>query len=165
MASEAGETDASVELEDSTERPEVAEIEFEDDDFGADDLFSDIEDAERTRGEYAEEEFHEPQAAGGLETALNEGAARLAVIGLEDADDLESEFQDIFAAFRLGYYGSAVAEEYVLGPEHDQIDPVWGLLGSVMICAAVTLWLRPDGDDQVERLTEVVGNVAGKVAA
>ena len=165
MASEAEDAEVSAKPEDSTDRPKVAQIEFEDEDFGGGDLFSDIEDAERIGDGSADEEFAEPRSVGSLETAINEGAARLAVVGLEDADDLESEFQEIFEAFRLGYYGSEVAEEYVLGPEHDQIDPVWGLLGSVLICAAVTLWLRPDGDEQVERITEVVGNVAGKVAA
>jgi hypothetical protein len=40
---------------------------------------------------------------------------------------------------------------------------VWGLFGSALCCLAITLWMRPDGDEQLERLQAAVGNILGEV--
>ena len=88
-----------------------------------------------------------------LEETINEGAARLAVVGLDEGkqkDDLETEFVDVFGAFRLGFYGEQVAEEYLM-VDDDDVDPVWGLLGTAIVCSAFAIWMRPDGDEQIRR--------------
>lgn len=96
----------------------------------------------------------------GLAADINAGVARAAVIGLDDEwttpngeekkkSELEDEFRETFEAFRLGHYASICAEEYLL-MEAEDIHPVWGLLGASLICAAVIVYKRPDGDQVVE---------------
>lgn len=166
-------TDESVEQPEASDEPEppdpdVDEIELTEEDFGGEDLFADIEDSARTST--TSETVESPGAfealgAGGsqLEVAINDGASRMAVIGLEERDELEAEFQEVFEAFRLGYFGSRFAEEYVLVDADEEIDPAWGLFGSALCCLAITLWMRPDGDEQLERLQAAVGNILGEV--
>lgn len=97
-----------------------------------------------------------------LETAINEGAARLAVVGLDDdtKDDLEDEFIDVFSSFRLGYYGEQTAEEYLLVEE--EVDPIWGLLGTAMVCSAFTIWMRPDGDEKIRRAQRAIDSLGSE---
>jgi len=105
-----------------------------------------------------------------LESAINEGAARLGVVGLteddfEDSDmtldGLEDELRETFAAFRLGYFGSQSVEKYVLEPAEGDVSPAWGLAGSTLMAAAMVVWLRPDGDDAIERAREAVRGIGG----
>jgi hypothetical protein len=87
--------------------------------------------------------------------AIIEGSSRLAVIGLEEEfqvngetktkEDLREEFSEVFEAFRLGDFGSQVAEEYLFTDE--EVDPLMGFAAACMCCTAMVLWLRPDGDD------------------
>jgi hypothetical protein len=96
----------------------------------------------------------------GLADDINNGVARLAVIGLDDEwedddgeshskTDLEDEFRETFEAFRLGHYGSICAEQYILSDAED-INPVWGLIGAALICSAVIVYKRPDGGQMVD---------------
>lgn len=94
-----------------------------------------------------------------FEDSINAGFARLAVVGLEDdeKDDLQDEFEDVFEAFRLGHYGSEVMQEYVVGQE-DDIDPAWGLFGSLVLCTALVIYQRPDGDEIIEGAQAKISN-------
>lgn len=105
----------------------------------------------------------------GIAADINRGAARLSVIGLDDEwttedgdtrkkDDLRDEFEETFEAFRLGHYGATVVEEYLL-VERDDIHPVWGLVGAMLICAAVVVYRRPDGDQLVDTGKQKLGDV------
>lgn len=149
--------------------PDVAEVELTEEDFGGEDLFADIEDSEQSSTadhSDADDLLGELDDRGGqLEEAINDGAARLAVVGLEDPDDLEEEFQEVFAAFRLGFFGSRFTEEYILLSDDEEIDPAWGLLGAAMCCMAVTLWMRPDGDEQMRRFQSAMSTIAGGASA
>lgn len=96
-----------------------------------------------------------------IEENLNSGAARLAVTGLQDEfeingqtqtkDDLQDEFEEVFEAFRLGHYGSEVAQEYIL-VDDEQVDPIWGFAASSLLCVAMVMWMRPDGDEMVSSI-------------
>lgn len=112
-----------------------------------------------------------------LEAAINDGVARMAVIGLSEEDleesemdrsDLETEFAETFGAFRLGHFGAQWAEEYVLKPADGDVDPTWGLLGAGLMCAAMIVWLRPDGEEAVSaartKLGDAVANIGGTAA-
>lgn len=105
--------------------------------------------------------------SGGLASDINNGVARAAVIGLDDEwetpsgetrskDDLKQEFKETFEAFRLGHYGAICAEEYLLQDAED-IHPVWGLVGASLICAAVIVYRRPDGDQVVDSAKHKLG--------
>lgn len=94
---------------------------------------------------------------------INAGAARLAVLGLQDEfevnggrqtkKDLETEFEEVFETFRLGHYGAECAHEYLL-IEDENIEPIWGFLASAMLCTAMCMWMRPDGDELVSNVTD-----------
>lgn len=152
--------------------PDVAEVELTDDDFGGGgDLFDDVEDADDRDDDLDGDESDDPLDAlddrgEALEGAINEGFARLGVAGLpeDDQDDLEGEFTEIFEAFRLGYFGSRVVEEYVFVDGEDEVDPAWGFAGSAFCALAIIVWMRPDGDEQLARVTDSVGNIAGGAA-
>lgn len=159
----------SAELDESSEtdgEPEVIEVELGDDDFTADNgLFSGTEDAAGFDGDDSDEST-DPFAAldnqgGALEDAINDGAARLAVVGLDDdeKDELSDEIHDVMEAFRLGYFGAEFTQEYIFVHEDEAIDPAWGLLGSAVACTAVVLWMRPDGDEQVARVHDAVSSI------
>jgi hypothetical protein len=51
----------------------------------------------------------------------------------------------VFTAFRLGDYGEQVAEEYLF--VEDDVDPLMGFLAASLVCTAMVLWMRPDGDE------------------
>lgn len=164
-----------------------ATAELTDDDFqsGGGDLFSDVEDSETQAstdsdgedGEASEDGDPMEGIAGGLdgnqaamEDAINEGAARLAVVGLGaedfedsslDKDGLEEEFAETFEAFRLGYFGSQSIDKYVLTPADGDVSPAWGLAGAMLMAAAMAFWMRPDGDEKVQQMREAVEGLAG----
>lgn len=166
------------------ENPDVAEVELTEDDLDAGEgLFSGDEEADTgssssdPEGEDEEDgsesgedaaddlfEFDEDSKSGQMADAINEGAARLAVSGLDgdEKDDLEDEFAEVFGSFRLGYFGAEAAEEYVFSGEED-VDPLWGLLGTMILCAGFSLWMRPDGDEKIERMKDAIGNMADGV--
>jgi hypothetical protein len=150
--------------------PDVLEADLSEDDFGGGgDLFSDVEEAgdpDDLDGEDGEEDPLDALDSRGesLEEAFNEGFGRLGVAGLPDddeRDDLEDEIAEIAGAFRFGYFGAQVMEEYVFAPDDEQVDPAWGFAGSALCLAAVVLWLRPDGDEQMAKLQSAVSNLAG----
>lgn len=108
--------------------------------------------------------FGDDSKAGQLESAINNGAARLAVVGLDDdeAADLEAEFSEVFEAFRLGYFGAECVEEYVLVEDED-VSPAWGLLGTAICCMAFALYMRPDGDEKLADMREAIGSLSNGV--
>lgn len=150
--------------------PEVAEVDLGDDDYGGGDLFDDVEDSGSSGSSRDESDGSDDpmdEIFGGESTGLakqfNEGAARVGVAGLDDdeeRDALQTEFSEIFDAFGLGHFAERTVEEYVLVGD-EEIDPAWGLLGAVLVCAAVVLTMRPDGDEQMKRLSSAVGGLAG----
>jgi hypothetical protein len=100
--------------------------------------------------------------------SIVDGAARLAVIGLDDdelddgsVDDLQDELRETFEAFQLGTFGSAAAEKYVLEPADGEVDPAWGLFGSALMAMGMTLYLRPDGAEKVAAVRKRVERLAG----
>lgn len=163
-----------------------AEVELTDDDLGGD-LFSGVEEAESgdesesspdtSDGSGDGDESDLEEVADGLdgnaaamEDTFNEGAARLAVVGLTDDDfedsdltksSLQEEFEETFQAFRLGYFGSRALEEYVLDPADEDVSPAWGLLGSVLMTGALVVWLRPDGDEAIGKAREKISGFTG----
>lgn len=163
--------DEQATAEEPEQDPDILEVDLSDDDVGGDDLFSGTDDADLdgdSDSDSDSEDADDPLDAldsrgGALEGAINDGVARIGVSGLEEGerDDLEGELVEIFEAFRLGYFGAQVVEDYLLTTEDDQIDPVWGFAGSAVCCAAVVLWMRPDGDEQMARMKAAVSNVAG----
>lgn len=157
------------ELEDEAEEeePEIVEVDLDDENgfTTGGGLFDDIDDATGNDGDGdspAENPLDSLDGRGeALEDAINNGSARLAVVGLEDDDGLEEEFQEVFGAFRLGYFGAEFAQEYVFTNEEDAIDPAWGLLGSMICCTAVVLWMRPDGDEQLSKARNALSAIGG----
>lgn len=91
-----------------------------------------------------------------FEEAINQGSARLAVVGLDEADgkeDLRQEFEEVFEAFQLGHYGNRVMHDYLLHGAED-VNPVWGLAGSAMLCSVMVVYMRPDGDEAVSKVKD-----------
>jgi hypothetical protein len=159
---------------------EEAEVELSEDDFGGGELFSDVEDA--TDAEDVDDEGGDEEAdadddgddldlgGGRMEESINEGAARLAVVGLTEQDfedddygkdALQEELLETFETFQLGYFGARCAEKYVLEPADGDVSPAWGLLGTSVIAAAMVVWMRPDGDEAVDRVKDAVRNIGG----
>lgn len=177
-------------IEDENEtNPEVDEatVDLTDDDFGGD-LFDGVEDdgvdesadsadvsdsSDEDGGEVDESPEDVLGAnADAIEESINEGVARLAVVGLSDDDledsdmtkkGLENEFTDVFETFRLGHFGSQFIVEYVLEPSDGDIDPTWGLLGSAMMATAMVVWLRPDGTEAIGEMRDQIEDLAGGV--
>lgn len=104
---------------------------------------------------------------GGLAQSINDGSARLAVIGLEDEDEkerLQEEFQEVFKEFKLGYYAEETLQEYVLTQDED-VPPVWGLIGAMVMCTTMVIIRRPDGDEVLDSIKEripVPGSITGE---
>lgn len=160
--------------------PNVAEAELSDDDLSGDagDLFTGTEEADVDGDDGDEESADESDESGedsdaldglgergeSMEEAINEGAGRLGVLGLDDGDekdDLEAELTEVFGAFRLGYFGSRFMEEYIFTDDEDEVDPMWGLFGAALCCVGVVVWMRPDGEEMVETARDAVENIAG----
>lgn len=135
-------------VDDSDDGPDLDDSPFdhEDDAFGPG-----VEDEE-------EEESDEKKT---FEEPINAGFARLSVVGLpeetEDEKDekerLRKEFREVFEEFQLGYYGNEVMHEYVLHGD-DDIDPIWGFLGAMVICSGLVIHQRPDGDQVLQNATD-----------
>lgn len=100
-----------------------------------------------------------------IAATINSGAARLAVVGLDDEfemngstktkEDLQDEFEEVFESFKLGDNGAEFAQEYlIIGDE--EVDPAWALVASLVMCVILVVWTRPDGD-------ELLTNAAGKL--
>jgi len=151
--------------------PDVAEVELSDEDLGdGGDLFDGLEGASEDAGDSETETGNVgtpldalDDRGEALEDAVNDGAARLAVVGLEDneREGLEDEMREVFEAFRLGYFGAEFAEEYIFVQGEDSIDPAWGFAGAAFACLGVCLWMRPDGDEQFARMKDALGGLAG----
>lgn len=109
--------------------------------------------------------------AGAMEDAINGGVARALVTGITDDDfgeestmdkkALQEELEETAEAFRLGYFGSQVVDEYFLAPDGEEPSPAWGLAGACLMMLGMAVWLRPDGDEAVERLRGAVGDLSG----
>lgn len=98
-----------------------------------------------------------------LAASINRGAARFAVIGLEEGrekDSLETELRETAEAFRLGHFGAEVAQEY-LKADIDEIHPVWGLVAASIAFAVVVVHRRPDGDDIIADAKSALGSITG----
>jgi hypothetical protein len=159
--------------------PDVEEVDLTEDDLtgSADDLFTGTDDAQgggsddtqaddsEDSDDSSDEDPLDALDARGesMEEAINDGAARLAVVGLDDDEqsDLQEEFTEVFEAFRLGYFGSRFMEEYIFAADDEEVDPTWGLFGACLTCCAFVVWMRPDGDEMVGKAREAVENIAG----
>lgn len=107
-----------------------------------------------------------------VETFINEGAARLAVVGLDreyklDKDEeiaesecLEAEFYEVFETFRLGHFGAGFLDTYIF-VDDEPVDPAWGLLGAVLCGCAFTIWMRPDGDEIIDDAKDALSEIGG----
>lgn len=132
-----------------------------------DSLFDGVDDGDSGSSDDGPKEAAGTRSSG-LAQDINAGVARAAVIGLDESwetgsgekkkSDLESEFRETFEAFRLGHYASICAEEYLL-MEAEDIHPVWGLIGAALICGAVIVFKRPDGDQLVDSAKMSLGSV------
>lgn len=169
---------------------EMAEVELSEDDVdadGADELFTSTEDktddtAESDESgdesESSDDESGGPDLlgdgldgrAGRLEERVNESMARMAVVGLDDeykmeddddTDCLEAEFRDVFDLAGVGYHSAEFVDEYILTGDQEQVDPAFGLLGSVLACAALVVYLRPDGDEKLADAKDAISNIGG----
>jgi len=152
--------------------PDVPTIEIEDDEDvmaeNGDSLFVGEETAEDS-GSGSGDSGGDPagEAAGlgssDLEQAIVDGAARLAVVGLEEdeKEGLEEEFAGVFSTFRLGDYGAQCVTRYVLAGD-GEVHPVMGLAGTSFACLAFALYMRPDSDEQLERLQNAVDGIGGQ---
>lgn len=131
------EEESAVDVDDVDEDP-LSESFGEDDDHEAPDIGADADD---------------DHTGGALASSINDGCARLAVVGLEEGeqkDDLNEEFQEVFSEFRLGYYAEATLEEYVFTDDIEEVPPVWGLLGAAVVCTVLVVVRRPDGDELLD---------------
>ncbi|MBZ6496013.1 acyl-CoA dehydrogenase [Natrinema longum] len=168
----------TAENSESGDDPDEDDIEIEEVDLSDDDLFAGVDDIDDDDGESESESDSESEATAGsmsedvdsigqftgdnptaqLQSHIEDGAAKLAVLGLEDDDQaaLEDDLRDVFSAFRLGYYGAEFANEYIFVDGDGEVDPAWALLGSSLACAAVAVMMRPDSDDQIARLKDAV---------
>lgn len=97
-----------------------------------------------------------------LDQIIIEGFARAAVIKIEPKSEqskLQDEFEEVFESFRLGYFGREVIYEYLVIDEQDNIDPIWGFFGSVLMCLVVVMWMRPDSDEITSKATESLSDL------
>lgn len=166
-------------LDPGDDDPDVEQVDLSDDDMATGgSLFSGDEDADDGGSDGADESDGDGDGAeetsdplglegdgdgsmDGLAKAVNEGAARAAVTGLkgDEKSELETEFKETFEAFQLGHFAAEAADEYVFTEDED-VDPIWGLLATAMLCAAFALWTRPDSEEQIGRMKDAVGGMA-----
>ncbi|APW99398.1 acyl-CoA dehydrogenase [Halobiforma lacisalsi AJ5] len=161
---------------------EIEEVELTDDDLADGDLFAGVDDVDDEKTENGNDDTEDESTSDNvdpdeqftfsgdnptakLQTSIEDGAAKLATVGLDDEqqDALEDDLRDVFSAFRLGYYGAEFANEYILVDGNDEVDPAWALLGSSLACAAVAVAMRPDSDEQIARLKDAA-NLGGASA-
>lgn len=119
-------------------------------------------------------DFEPPDSVvdGELPDTINEGFARLAVIGLQDEfvvngdtktkEGLQTEFEEVFETFKLGDFGAEAAEEY-LDIGGGDIDPIWGFTASLAISAVLVVQMRPDSDDIAASVKQTLGNIGGQL--
>lgn len=138
--------------------PDVDEVELEDEDLGGDDIFAGLEDADEGSGKSSSKTADEGPELSSMATRVNEGAAKMATAGLEDAEKLQEDLEGAFELFQLGYFAEETAREYIMTGE-DEIDPAWGLLGSSFCCLAIVLAFRPDGSEKVAGFRRAVRNI------
>jgi len=102
--------------------------------------------------------------AGHLDEAINEGFARLAVVGLEDGsekDSLEMEFCEVFEMFRLGHFGKQAVNEYILTDPDEEVDPLWAFAVSLTLSTALVVYMRPDRDEIVDSARDSLSRFTG----
>jgi hypothetical protein len=108
-----------------------------------------------------------PDSTEAIAESINQGAARAAVIGLQDEfevngetqtkDDLREEFEEVFEVANLGTFGAQSAEKYLR--VEGEVDPLMGFAASLLACTALVLWMRPDGDEVIGRVSERVQHI------
>lgn len=94
-----------------------------------------------------------------IESAIEEGLAELAAVGLEgrERQNVVDEMEQVAGKFKVGYFGKEVAEKY-LKRDLEDIPPELGLVGALIGFAAFAIKKRPDGE---ERLNEMVAKFRG----
>ena len=138
---------------DDSEPTEVEDVEVDESMFSGRETADDIVDSDTPESDTDEDKTENKP----LEETINEGCAALATIGLEDdKEDLEKDFIHIFEKFRLGHYGAECADEYVLSGADEEVDPLWGLMGSALLCAVIVVMQRPDTDDQLQNIQSII---------
>lgn len=101
---------------------------------------------------------------GHLDEAINEGFARLAVVGLDDGsekDSLEMEFCEVFEMFRLGHFGKQAVNEYILTDPDEEVDPLWAFAVSLTLSTALVVYMRPDRDEIVDSARDSLSRFTG----
>lgn len=95
-----------------------------------------------------------------IESAIEEGLAELAAVGLEgrERQEVTTEMERVADKFKVGYFGKEVVQKY-LKRDLEDIPPELGLLGALIGFAAFAIKVRPDGK---ERLNELVSIVKGE---
>jgi hypothetical protein len=171
--------DSQQETPSDEEIEEIEEIEPTSEEVDGGSLFDGVEDAESSSDSDDDDASDGHSASSGdgpsddsdgtagtpqFEQAINQGAARLAVVGLDEdeheVDELEAEFHEVFATFRLGHFGAETIDEYVMVDDDEDVNPAWGLAAAIAGCVAFSLWVRPDGDEQIKRAKEAINSIA-----
>lgn len=97
----------------------------------------------------------------GVSRAVNDGIAAVATAGLEDdRDEYEDEFKHIAEQFRVGHFGERIAEEYLFVEGEEPVDPFLGFVGSIAAFGVFCLMMRPDRDEQIDRIRETAQDLA-----
>jgi hypothetical protein len=109
---------------------------------------------------------------GTLPSTLNEGAAKLAVLGLPEEfehhgetktkDELQDEFEEVFETFKLGDFGAEVADEYLF-VEDDGVDPLVAFTLSLALCTIIVGMSRPDSDELVGKAKRRFSGMSGSI--
>jgi len=88
--------------------------------------------------------------------AYVEGMAKLTLIGLDQNEKrgLEDDLIDTFETFRVDYFASRVWEEKIMAEHDTDVNPVWGLVATTVLCIAYGVYMRPDSEEQVERVIQ-----------
>lgn len=91
--------------------------------------------------------------------AYVEGMAKLMLVGLDDEDErgqIEDELVEAFQTFRLNHFAGRVWEEKMMAEHDTDIDPVWGLVGSTILCIVYGVYRRPDGNEKVKQAIDTI---------
>lgn len=97
-----------------------------------------------------------------VETAIEEGLAELAAVGLEGSERkrVSGEMEKVASKFKVGYFGNRVAQKY-LKRDLDDIPPEYGLAAALIAFAALAIKTRPDGEEKVKRAIRVIKDRTG----
>jgi hypothetical protein len=60
----------------------------------------------------------------------------------------------------MGHFGAGFLDKYIF-TDDEPVDPAWGLLGAVLCCCAMTIWMRPDGDEIVQDAKDALAEIGG----